>query len=106
LSNAFTAVRLYGSLLHIVASLPQITHSTRQPEALEPFECFQSRDGAPSLQVGEDSCVLVVAFRLNRVSRPHEWQLELLRFKQGYHLPLPVDLRAVKFRFLALMIEV
>jgi hypothetical protein len=106
LSNAFTAVRLYGSLLHIVASLSQIAHSTRQPKALEPFEGFQSRDGAACLQVGEDSSVLVVAFHLDWVSRPHEWQLELLRFKQGYHLPLPVDLRAVKFRFLALMIEV
>jgi hypothetical protein len=106
LSNALSAVRLYGSLLHIMSSLPQVAHSTRQSKALEPFEGFESRDGAACLQVGEDASVLVVAFRLNRVSRPHKRQLELLRFKQGYHLPLPVDLRAVKFRFLALMIEV
>jgi hypothetical protein len=77
----YRCVRLYGSLLHIVASLPQIAHSARQPEALEPFEGFQSRDGAACLQVGEDSSVLVVAFRLDRVSRPHKRQLELLGFE-------------------------
>jgi hypothetical protein len=62
-------------------SLPQITHSARQSEALEPFEGFECRDGAACLQVGEDSSVLVVAFDLYRVSRPHKGQLELLGFE-------------------------
>jgi DNA repair protein RecO (recombination protein O) len=51
LRNILPAVRLYGSLLHIVTSLPQITNSARQSEALEPIECFKSRERSPILQV-------------------------------------------------------
>jgi hypothetical protein len=101
LGDVFAAVSFYGSLLHIVTGLPQITNSARQSETLEPIECLQSRERASRLQVGKDASVLVVAFRLYWVRCPHKRQLKLLCLNYGDHLEPPLALRTMKFCFLA-----
>jgi hypothetical protein len=52
LGDVLAAVGFDCSLLNIVTSLPQITNSARQSEALEPIQRFQSRECSPGLQVG------------------------------------------------------
>jgi hypothetical protein len=52
LGDVFAAVGFDCSLLDHMPSLPQIADSACQSEALEPIECFQSRECSPRLQVG------------------------------------------------------
>jgi hypothetical protein len=52
LGDVFAAVGFDCSLLDQMPSLPQITDSARQSEALKPIECLQSRECATRLQMG------------------------------------------------------
>ena len=49
LSHSLAAVGLHRSLLNLMPRLFQVADSTRQPETLEPFEGFQSRECSPGL---------------------------------------------------------
>jgi hypothetical protein len=80
LGNVFAAVGFDCSLLDHMPSLPQVTNSACQSETLEPIECLQSRECSPRLQVCQDSCVLIVAFRLYWVTGSHKGKLKLLGF--------------------------
>jgi hypothetical protein len=52
LGYSLAAIGLNRSLLDLMPRLFQVTNSTRQPEALEPFQSFQSRERSACLQVG------------------------------------------------------